>query len=82
MNRSISAVVENVTGSIRREVFVQKQKDDQNGSISILSPLYEPLQYPLLYFHGNWWLALRNEVQGKQQRENLSDRLLPPPAAF
>ena len=54
MNRSISAVVEKASGISphERQVFVQKRREDQHGSISILSPLYEPLQYPLFYFHG------------------------------
>ena len=69
MNRSISAVVEKATASVPRErqVFVQKLQENQHGSIGILSPLYEPLQYPLLYFHGTggWQHEMKSDSDNK-----------------
>ena len=43
----------------------KKRREDQRSSISIFSALYEPLQYPLFYFHGSsgWNLEMKCTAQ-------------------
>jgi hypothetical protein len=54
-NGEIGALMRTTTSSINvepRSVYFYRDANSGPKSISILSPHYEPLQYPLLFFHG------------------------------
>jgi hypothetical protein len=61
-----------------RKVYIQRASDITPARINILHPLYEPLQYPLLFPHGTegWGIHLKESDPRWTQREYYKHRLL------